>query len=70
VNAILPGRLRRSERVRSLWRRAVYGAPRRPGGSDEELMLELRRRFKPEVESLGDYLGRDLVGQWGYERLG
>jgi hypothetical protein len=36
---------------------------------DERLMLELRRRFKPEVEAVSDYLGRDLVRLWGYDRL-
>ena len=35
-------------------RRVLYGAPR---PADEELMLELRRRFRPEVVALGDYLG-------------
>jgi Sulfotransferase family len=50
-----------------LHRRLVYGAPK---PADEEFMLELRRRFKPEVEALSDYLGRDLVTQWGYDRLG
>ena len=34
----------------------------------ERVMSELRRRFKPEVESLSDYLGRDLVALWGYDR--
>ena len=33
-------------------------------------MLRLRLGFKPEVEALGDYLGRDLVAQWGYADLG
>jgi len=42
----------------------VYGEPRPP---DEQLMLELRRRFKGEVEALSDYLGRDLVTLWGYD---
>jgi hypothetical protein len=32
-------------------------------------MLELRRRFEPEVAAFGEYLGRDLVRQWGYDRL-
>src|SRR5262249_53959755 len=36
---------------------------------DPALMLELRRRFAPEVEAAGDYLGRDLVTLWGYDRL-
>jgi len=44
-------------------RRLVYGRPQPP---DEEFMLELRRRFKGEVEAVSDYLGRDLVTLWGY----
>jgi len=47
--------------------RILYGAPRPP---DEGLTLELRRRFKPEVEALGEYLGRDLVTLWGYDSTG
>ncbi len=65
VNALTPGALR-SDAFRSLWRRVVYAAPRPP---DDELMLELRRRFKPEVVALSDYLGRDLVSLWGYEEI-
>ena len=26
--------------------------------------------IQPEVESLSDYLGRDLIALWGYDRLG
>lgn len=44
----------------------VYGEPRAP---DEQLMLELRRRFKGEVEALGEYLGRDLLQLWGYDSV-
>jgi hypothetical protein len=47
-----------------LWKHLVYTQPSAP---DERLMLELRRRFKPEVEALSDYLGRDLVTLWGYD---
>jgi hypothetical protein len=36
---------------------------------DRAYMHELRLRFKPEVEALSDYLGRDLVSLWGYDRL-
>jgi len=36
---------------------------------EESFMHELRVRFKPEVEALSDYLGRDLVTLWGYDRL-
>jgi hypothetical protein len=48
-------------------RRVVYGAPRPP---DEELMVELRRRFKGEVEAVSEYLDRDLVTLWGYDSIG
>ena len=30
-------------------------------------MAELRRRFKPEVVALSEYLERDLVELWGYD---
>ena len=33
-------------------------------------MLELRRRFTPEVVALSEYLDRDLVSLWGYDHLG
>jgi hypothetical protein len=48
-------------------RRVVFGTPRPP---DERLMAELRRRFKPEVVALSEYLDRDLVSLWGYDRIG
>jgi Sulfotransferase family len=50
-----------------LMRRTVYS---QPPAADTELMLELRRRFKPEVISLGEYLDRDLVKLWGYDSIG
>lgn len=50
----------------SSWRRVRYiDSP----DTDEELMLELRRRFKAEVEAVSDYLDRDLVALWGYDRI-
>jgi Sulfotransferase family len=49
-----------------LMRRTVYT---KPPAVDEELMRELRRRFKPEVIALSEYLERDLVKLWGYESL-
>ncbi len=63
--ALAPAALR-SERLRTGWRRAAYAAAR---PADERLMLELRRRFKPEVAALGEYLGRDMLGQWGYDAI-
>jgi sulfotransferase family protein len=65
ANAIAPKALR-SQAFRRLWRRVVFSAPAPP---DERLMLELRRRFKPEVVELSDYLGRDLVSEWGYDSI-
>ena len=32
-------------------------------------MLELRRRFAGEVTALSEYLDRDLVTLWGYDKL-
>ena len=52
--------------LRPVYKRIVYGKPRPP---DEQLMRELRVRFKPEVVALSDYLDRDLVSLWGYDRL-
>ncbi len=46
--------------------RFLYTKPPPP---DDALMLELRRAFKPEVLALSDYLDRDLVTLWGYDRL-
>jgi hypothetical protein len=64
IKALTPRALRRE--ALAVERRLQWGAPRPP---DEQLMLELRRRFKGEVVALGEYLDRDLVGLWGYDRL-
>ncbi len=64
VKVLTPRRLRRY-----LWRsrhRIIYGAPPSP---DKGLIVELRRRFKPEVVALSEYLDRDLVTLWGYDRI-
>ncbi len=59
-----------SQRIRRRALAAHYRAQRTtPRPADEALALELRRRFKPEVEALSEYLDRDLVGQWGYADL-
>jgi len=56
---------------RSARHRAVAVANRMqrsaPPPVDRSLTRELRRRFKPEVESISEYLGRDLVSFWGYD---
>jgi Sulfotransferase domain len=62
VKALTPRRLRR-QALHATQRRLIFSDP---GPADEELMTELRRRFKAEVVALGEYLERDLVGLWGY----
>jgi Sulfotransferase family len=66
IVSLSPRRVRRAA-LRTLQRRVLYG---RPVPADEDLVVELRRRFKPEVVALSEYLGRDLVTLWGYERIG
>jgi hypothetical protein len=65
VKAITPQRARRRA-VRAAKQRVLYAEP---GPPDERLMLELRRRFAPEVAALSEHLGRDLVSLWGYDDL-
>jgi hypothetical protein len=66
VKGVLPAGAR-ARLLRTAQQHLVHGPPEPP---DPELMEELRRRFKPEVVALGSYLGRDLVAEWGYDRLG
>jgi hypothetical protein len=56
----------RSEAIAARFRRVAY-EPQAP--ADDALALELRRRFKGEVQAASDYLGRDLVALWGYDRI-
>jgi Sulfotransferase family len=65
ANALIPGALR-GPRGRALYRRLAFSS-KRP--ADEQLMLELRRGFKGEVVALSEYLGRDMVARWGYDKL-
>jgi hypothetical protein len=66
VKTLAPRRLRRAA-LRVTQRRLLYG---RPEPTDEALAAELRRRFKPQVVALSQYLGRDLVALWGYDEIG
>jgi Sulfotransferase family len=65
LKTLTPQRFRRGP-LQVAKSRVLYGEPDPP---DEELMHELRRRFRPEVEGLSEYLGRDLIKLWGYDRL-
>jgi hypothetical protein len=66
VKALTPERLRR-DALRIAQRRVVHASPK---PVDESLMVELRARFKGEVEALSEYLDRDLVSLWGYDEIG
>jgi len=66
VKRVIPKHLRRGA-VSVVQRRVVSGPPPEV---DERLMASLRRRLRPEVLALGDYLGRDLIELWGYDRAG
>jgi len=65
VKALTPRRLRH-DALGAVRMRVLYGEPPPP---DEELMLQLRRRFKGEVVALSEYLDRDLVTLWGYDGI-
>jgi Sulfotransferase family len=67
LTALTPRRLRDGGALGRIWREVRYVDSPPP---DEELMLELRRRFKGEVEAVSEYLGRDLVTLWGYDGIG
>jgi Sulfotransferase family len=66
LKAVMPGELR--SRAIGVTQRHLVNRP--PPPPEEEVMLGLRRRFKGEVEALGEYLDRDLVSLWGYDRVG
>jgi hypothetical protein len=66
AKALMPQSVRQGA-LQSLRRRVVYTSARAPDAGFE---LELRRRFKPQVVELSEFLGRDLVTQWGYDDLG
>jgi hypothetical protein len=66
LKAVTPARLRR-KLLYATQRRMLFTEPQPP---DPELMRQLRIRFKDEVGSLSEYLGRDLVRLWEYDRIG
>ena len=65
IKALTTPQVRRAA-VKAIRRRAVTTAPPPP---DDGLTMELRARFKGEVHALSEYLGRDLVTLWGYDRV-
>jgi hypothetical protein len=65
VKALTPRPLRRAA-LDGLRRKVLYGRPQAP---DAELVAMLRRRFRDEVLAASELLERDLVKEWGYDRL-
>jgi hypothetical protein len=65
VKAFTPRTLRH-DALRLTLGRVVRAAPKAP---DERFMLELRRRFKGEVQALSEFMERDLVRLWGYDGI-
>jgi hypothetical protein len=65
LKTVVPQRVRRGA-VGTIRSRLLYGEP---PPADEATMLQLRRRFKPEVVALGDFLDRDVVRLWGYDSI-
>lgn len=65
VKSLTPDDLRRGA-LQMLRDRVIYTQPPPP---DEQLMRDLRRRYRGEVVALSEYLGRDLVSLWGYDEL-
>jgi Sulfotransferase domain len=65
VKAVTPRTLRRRA-LYATQQHLVFSAPAPP---DEQLMDELRKRYKPEVVALSEYIGRDLVTLWGYDSV-
>ncbi len=65
IKTVTPAAPRRAA-FHAVKRGLVFAAPSEP---DEELMRELRVRFKGEVQAASDYLDRDLVSLWGYDQL-
>jgi hypothetical protein len=64
IDALVPAAMR--ETFGEQWRGIIY---RKRAAPSKEFMTELRRTFKGEVEAVSEYLGRDLVSLWGYDRL-
>ena len=65
IKAVTPPKMRRGA-LEAVQRHVVYSDPL---PADERTMAELRARFRGEVEAVGEYLGRDLIELWGYDRL-
>ena len=64
AGAAFPRGTRRRAAISTGLNGLLYGEPRK---ADDQLMSSLRERFRPEVDSLSEYLDRDLVSEWSYD---
>jgi hypothetical protein len=62
IKLVAPRRARR--RALDVMARRLASAPRR---TDAAFQAELMARFRPEVAKLSQFLGRDLLTEWGYD---
>jgi hypothetical protein len=65
IKAITPSGPRRRA-MYAFKERFVFGPPPEP---DEEVLQMLRLRHRDQVAAISEYLDRDLVALWGYDRL-
>jgi hypothetical protein len=65
LTTMMPMRLRQRI-LHATRKRLIFGQPAAP---EQEFMVALRRRLKPEVQAISEYLERDLVSLWGYDQL-
>jgi hypothetical protein len=65
LNKLVPKKVRRGA-LSAVFHRVAYAPPQPP---DEQFMRELRRRYKDEVVAISEYLDRDFVSLWGYDKL-
>jgi hypothetical protein len=65
LNTLVPKKIRRGE-LSAMFRRVAYTPPQ---PSEEQFMRELRRRYRDKVVAISEYLDRDFVTLWGYDKL-
>jgi hypothetical protein len=65
LNKLVPKKVRRGV-LSAVFRRVAYAPPQPP---DTLVMRELRGRYKDEVVAISEYLDRDFVSLWGYDKL-
>jgi len=65
---LVPKNVRRGA-LSKAYRRIAYAPPQPPDEADKGFMRELRVRHRDQVVAISEYLDRDLVALWGYDKL-